>query len=198
MLKKLFNCVWGHVRSCHARTLYLIRVHRAQLILKHHNVQFGAGCFGNDLHICNHGNIVLGSSIVLHSYPNGSIYRTAINTYLPDAVVTIGDNCRLNGIIIHCNQRVTVGANCMFGPGTVIVDNDSHRVCISYFERMKQPLSKPIVIGNNVWVGMNCIILKGVTIGANAIIAAGSVVTKDVPANCLYGGNPAHLIRTLV
>ena len=58
-------------------------------------------------------------------------------------------------------------------------------------------ISSPIVIEDDVFIGVNCIILKGVTIGARSIIAAGSVVTKSIPADCIAGGNPAKVIRLL-
>ncbi|MCH4017747.1 MAG: hypothetical protein LKE74_04740 [Prevotella sp.] len=54
---------------------------------------------------------------------------------------------------------------------------------------------QPIVIGNDVWLGANCLILKGVTIGARTIIGAGSVVTKDIPADCIAAGNPCEVIK---
>ena len=57
--------------------------------------------------------------------------------------------------------------------------------------------SKPIIIHSNVWIGMNCIILKGVTIGQGAIVAAGSVITKDVPPWTIVGGNPARAIKEI-
>lgn len=85
----------------------------------------------------------------------------------------------------------------MFGPGTKIVDNDSHRISIDVIERRKTPNSAPIIIGDNVWVGMNALILKGVEIGENAIVAAYSVVTKNVPENTLVAGNPAKILKTL-
>ncbi|MBC8770466.1 acyltransferase [Arenibacter sp. BSSL-BM3] len=85
----------------------------------------------------------------------------------------------------------------MFGPGTKIVDNDSHRISIDINERRKAPKSNPIIIEDNVWIGMNSLVLKGVCIGKNSIVAAHSVVTKNVPENVLVGGNPAKIIKTL-
>ncbi len=89
--------------------------------------------------------------------------------------------------------KVKIGDFCMFGPGSKLVDNNSHRTSIDIKERRKPPNSDPITIGKNVWLGMNSLILKGVTIGDNAIIAAYSVVTKDVPANILVAGNSAKI-----
>ncbi|MCE0555601.1 acyltransferase [Motilimonas sp. E26] len=85
----------------------------------------------------------------------------------------------------------------MFGPGCKIVDNDSHRTSIDVMKRREPPESSPIIIRNNVWVGMNSLILKGVEIGENSIVAANSVVTKSVPKNTLVAGNPARIIKKL-
>ena len=73
----------------------------------------------------------------------------------------------------------------------MIRDSDNHTIV-----RDGYTPTAPIKIGNHVWIGVNCTILKGVTIGDGAIIAAGSVVTKDVPAHSLVGGVPAKVIRT--
>lgn len=72
----------------------------------------------------------------------------------------------------------------------IIRDSDNHTIHYDGFEK-----SKPIIIGNHVWIGMRATILKGVTIGDGAIIAAGAVVTKDVPARCLVAGVPARVIK---
>lgn len=165
--------------------------------LRLNNVASQARVSGNNFYIFNKGKIIIGNNVSLNSFPNGSIYRTALSTYFRDSVITIGNGSKLNGLIIHCNERVSIGNNCMFGPGTVICDNDSHNVVIDYLKRNRLPVSRPIVIKENVWIGMSCIILKGVCIGENSIIAAGSLVTKDVPSNCLYGGHPARFIKNL-
>lgn len=153
--------------------------------------------YGNDAYVNNIGTISIGKNVWLNSYPNGSTFRTALNTYLPNASIIIGDRCKVNGTILHANDRIILGDDVRIGPGTVICDNDSHRVALSVSERNLPPKSAPIIIGNNVWIGMNCIILKGVCIGDNSIIAAGSVVTKNVEANVIYGGNPAKRIKKL-
>ena len=78
------------------------------------------------------------------------------------------------------------------------MDNNSHAVTTDHNKRETGRVGEsPVIIGNNVWIGMRSIVLKGVTIGNNSIIAAGSIVTKDVPSNCLVGGNPAKFIKSI-
>jgi acetyltransferase-like isoleucine patch superfamily enzyme len=165
--------------------------------LRANRVKFHYRVLGNSFYIHNEGSISLGEKVSLHSYPNGTSYRTALTTYFPEAVIEIGNNCNINGTVIHCNQLVKIGNNCMFGPGTVICDNDSHRISKDPVERRKKAVSIPIIFKDNVWIGMNCLILKGVTIGENSIVAAGSVVVNDVPPNSIAGGNPARVLKEI-
>lgn len=165
--------------------------------LKINRVRFNYRVLGNSFYINNIGNIRIGAKVQLHSFPDGTCYRTALSTYFKEAEIIIGNQCAINGTVIHANELVKIGNRCIFGPGTIVSDNDSHRVVRDYETRHTKPVSKPIVIEDNVWIGMNCVIMKGVTIGENSIIAAGSVVTKNVPPNCVYGGNPAKFIKAL-
>lgn len=86
----------------------------------------------------------------------------------------------------------------IIGPNTIIVDSDFHSIWPpeNRCNTMGYENDKAVTIGKNVWIGMNCIILKGVTVGENSVIAAGSIVTKDIPPNVLVGGNPAKIIRS--
>ena len=163
-----------------------------------HGVNFHYKVLGKSFYIQNKGEIILGRSVSLNSFPNGSSFRTALNTYLPEARIEIGIHCKLNGTVIHSNELVKIGDHCLFGPGTILCDNDSHKVSKDPAIRRTKPVSCPILIEENVWVGMNCIIMKGVTIGRNSIIAAGSVVVKNVTENTLVGGNPAKFIKEIL
>ena len=90
--------------------------------------------------------------------------------------------------------NIEVGELCMFSYGITLRNHDSHRI-INPNDGSVMNSPKDIVLGKHVWVAQNATILKGVTIGNNSIIAAGSVVTKSIPANEIWGGNPAVFIR---
>lgn len=96
-----------------------------------------------------------------------------------------------NNLIIS-KKSVTLGKNCAIAFGVTIADHDFHK---TYKNGNENPETLPIVIGDDVWIGMNATILKGVTIGNGAVIAAGSVVTKDVPAQSMVAGVPAKIIK---
>jgi acetyltransferase-like isoleucine patch superfamily enzyme len=85
-----------------------------------------------------------------------------------------------------------LGANCLIGAGTLILDSDFHG--LGPHLRHTTGTSRPVILAANVWVGARVLILKGVRVGTNAVIAAGSVVTKDVPSDSIVGGNPARVI----
>ena len=91
-------------------------------------------------------------------------------------------------------DQITIGDACMFAHGAYISDADWHGI----YDR-SEPVgkTKPVVLKDNVWIGDSAIVCKGVTIGENSIIGAGAVVTKDVPPNCVFAGNPAKLVKVL-
>ncbi|MCJ7570854.1 MAG: acyltransferase [Candidatus Thermoplasmatota archaeon] len=168
------------------------------LNLRIHGVVYGDKLRGNKCLIKNDGKIELGNNVSLNSYPRGQLFKTGLFTYLENSVIKIGNNCRLNGTTVYSRNKIIIGNDCMFGPGVVILDNDSHNPSIDpIIRRSGEIADSPVIIGNNVWIGMRSIIMKGVHIGDNSIIAAGSIVTKNVPDNQLFGGNPATFIKML-
>lgn len=121
---------------------------------------------------------------------NVRLYQ-GVGLYLdqPGATISIGNGTYLNRRTeITCKSNVTIGDDCAISWDVLITDTDYHQFMAS------DPVG-PVKIGNNVWIGAKAIILKGVTIGDGAVIAAGSVVTKDVPAAALVRGNPATVVR---
>lgn len=107
--------------------------------------------------------------------------------------IIIGDNTAIGDRTeIHAGSLVEIGSNCNISWDVCIMDRDYHKLNSQY------EVINPVKIEDNVWIGCNAIILKGVTVGQGAVIAAGSVVTKDVPAGALVGGNPAKIIKEKV
>lgn len=110
--------------------------------------------------------------------------------------ITIGDNFYANMDCIFLDvNRVTIGNNVMVGPRVGFYTAGHPIVADIRIEDLE--FGSPIVVEDNVWIGGSAVILPGVTIGKNAIVGAGAVVTKDVPANSIVGGNPAKVIRMI-
>lgn len=93
---------------------------------------------------------------------------------------------------IHVGERVTIGSGTLISWDCCIMDRDYHAINSDIEKTM------PVSIGDHVWIGCNSIILKGVTIGDGAVVAAGAVVTRSVPSGALVGGNPARVIKEKV
>ena len=117
----------------------------------------------------------------------------------PKGVLTIGDNVGMSNATIVADESVTIGNNVMIGGGVQIFDTNFHSTDPSIrtggHETRADVKTAPVVIGDNVFIGTNSIICKGVTIGDHAIIAAGSIVVKSIPAGEVCGGNPAIKIK---
>ncbi len=152
--------------------------------------------------------IILGDKVVLNSdFKNSNTALTYKCTLVCglEGVIEIGDNSQLNGVAVTAYKKVTIGKNCQIASCTFIADTDFHPVNAE--ARLMEVLGHKIdfnlvaksevVIGDNVWIGWGVSILKGVHVGDNSIIAAGSVVINDVPANSLVAGNPATVKKSL-
>jgi len=103
--------------------------------------------------------------------------------------VFIGNNCEFN-----ISKSIDIGHHAMIASGCKFIDHD-HGTNINSIMNIQKPITSPIIIGEEVWIGVNCIILKGVTIGRGAVIAAGSVVRTNVGEYEIVGGVPAKLIK---
>lgn len=109
-----------------------------------------------------------------------------------NATLTIGSGFINNGLKMSCFNKIEIGDDVAISENVTIRDSDDHYI------DSRATNSAPVIIGNNVWIGMNTIILKGVTIGDGAVVAAGSVVTKNVSPYTLVAGIPACVKRTNV
>ena len=165
---------------------------------------FSARCttVGKGLRLPNGMPLVVGDHLKIHIGDNVSIFRSTIGAskVFDEPILKVGNNSLIGyGTVISVAERVVIGSDTMIAPNCIIMDSDDHPV--SPQKRLtKEPVDisdiKPVKIGNNVWIGAYCSILKGVTIGDNSIIATHSVLSnKHVPANTIYAGYPARPVR---
>lgn len=140
-------------------------------------------------------SIVIGDNCVFRSGHTSNligINRPCIlSAFEAKSVLTIGKNCGLSGTVIGCFSEITIGNNVLCGANTLITDSDWH------LDNNRTNGPSPIHIADNVWLGANVTVLKGVSIGKNAIIGASSVVTKSIPDNVIAAGNPCKVLREL-
>lgn len=126
---------------------------------------------------------------------------TVLRTLNADATILIGDDTGLSGTVVCAAIGVEIGDRCLVGADVTIVDTDFHPVAPwrdrRYAARPEAKESDRIVIGSDVFIGTQSIILKGVTIGDGAVVGAGSVVTANVPATTIVAGNPARTIGSV-
>ena len=104
------------------------------------------------------------------------------------AKISIGDNCRINGAYIHAQKSIVIGKNCVIATGVNIIDSNGHQVK-SLNRTIGRDNPEDIIIGDNVWIGMNATILKGTMIGDNSIVTAGSVIKGIVPPDSIASTN---------
>ncbi len=139
--------------------------------------------------------IIIGDAVSLFSAkwanPLRPARRLSLVTLNPNASITIGNDVGISSSVITCASSIKIGDGTLVGADCVITDTDFHSVPLS---KEEPPRTKPVVIGNSVFIGTRCLILKGVEIGDGAVIGAGSVVSTSIPANSVAAGNPARII----
>jgi acetyltransferase-like isoleucine patch superfamily enzyme len=171
------------------------------------NVQFGDGFYCESAQIFRFlrnpqpGAVVLGNHV--------SCYAGCSFAIGQKGSCQVGDFTLLNGALIMAEERIEIGSHCLISWNVGIADSDFHPLAPAqrlidaqalapfFKDRPARPKleTAPVVIGDNVWIGMNAIVLKGVTIGENSVVAAGAVVTKSVPSNTVVAGNPAVIVK---
>ncbi len=136
--------------------------------------------------------IKIGNNFVCASkLKSNIIYRACSIITFGDSKLEIGSNVGISGGIIACFKNIKIGDNVRLGGNCVIMDGDFH------LDDYRAGDPRPILIKDNAWIGMDVKVLKGVTIGENSIIGAGSIVVKDIPANVIAAGNPCKVIKHL-
>lgn len=142
------------------------------------------------------GDIIVGSCCIFRSRTTSNMiglnHKCIISTsdsakFMPK--ITIGDNCGFSGVSIRCFKSISIGNNVRVGANCLIIDGDGH------FSDERTSPPENIVIEDNVFIGTDCIIRKGVTIGRNSVIGMRSMVLHDIPAYSVAVGSPAKVIK---
>lgn len=164
------------------------------------------------VYVLGKGNVSIGDDFVFTSggchNPICRNIRGAMFVPFPESRIEIGDRVGISSACLWAKERITIGNDVNIGGDCLIMDNDAHPHDFmerrrAYAENVGEDVynkkipTAPVEIGDDVWIGARCQILKGVHIGARSIIAAGSVVTKDIPADCIAGGNPCKILRKM-
>lgn len=146
--------------------------------------------------------ITIGNNLELRSWyrsnPLAPEHPVVLSTRNAGALIEIGDHCGFTGAVVVAAEKVSIGDRVIFGANAVVADTDFHPIdpAIRRIDTLRAKHA-PVVIEDDVFVGMSAIILKGVRIGAGSTIGAGSVVVKDVPPNSIVAGNPAKIVKTI-
>ena len=147
-------------------------------------------------------NIKLGGGNINSSFTSNmlGLWQRTIMVARYGGKIEIGDGFGISGTTIYSTSSITIGKNATIGANCKIIDNDFHPLDPEQRRlnlNKEHTARKPIRIGDNCFIGMNSIILKGTTIGNNVVVGAGSVVHGTFPDNCIIAGNPARIIRQI-
>lgn len=147
-----------------------------------------------------HSRMAFGSNLQLRSSvrsnPLGANHPVILCTWQAGAVLEIGDSFSMTGGAICAVSSIIVGDNVVVGANTTIVDADFHPMEASQRALIDGAVA-PVVIEDDVFIGMNCLVLKGVVIGRGSVVGAGSVVTGNIPSGVITAGNPARVVRAV-
>lgn len=173
------------------------------------NVEFGTGFYCESAQVFRNFRSERPRAVVLGDHV--SCYAGCSFAIGEKGRCSVGSFTVLNGALLMCEERIEIGSHCLISWNVGIADGDFHPLDPEERRRDTEALAPyygkrparapgrtaPVIIGDNVWIGMNAIVLRGVTIGENSVVAAGSVVTKNVPANVVIAGNPAVVRKEL-
>ncbi len=171
------------------------------------NVIFGEGFYCETTQIFRHLRATAPGAVRIGNHV--SCYAGCSFAVGEKGTCSIGDFTLMNGALVMAEERIEIGSHCLISWNVGIADSDFHPLepaqrlidaqALAPFFKDRPPRPElrtmPVIIADNVWIGMNATILKGVTIGENSVVAAGAVVTKSVPANVVVAGNPAIVIK---
>lgn len=196
----VFKTLWAYVRIPHSRATSIVVAKDVIINLaKSARIQVMMGRFligesdAPTRQRTRKTEITLADNAQLTLHGDVILYEGVGVRVTEGAKLSMGDHTYINrSASIDCTQDITIGDYCAISDNVQILDSDFHPIT---YNGETSTMSKPVHIGNHVWIGRSAIILKGVTIGDGAIVGAGSIVTRDVPARCLVAGTPAKVIR---
>ena len=141
-------------------------------------------------------NVIINSS--LNSNPVGGQTRTII-VIKSGAELHINNGARISNSTFYVSKRINIGENAYIGANCQIYDTDFHSIILENRIKIPDPdvKSSEVIISDGAFIGAHAIVLKGVTIGENSVIGAGSIVTKDIPSDEVWAGNPAKFVKKL-
>jgi acetyltransferase-like isoleucine patch superfamily enzyme len=189
------------LRESWERIVKRIEYIRTYIVLKRNRVEIGKGSIQNINgvpFIINCGTCVIGDRVTLNSkYSANAIGgQTFLSIVVKEnAKLVIDDDSGISNSAIYCAQDIYIGKKVSIGGDCKIYDTDFHSIHLS--ERNTNVKTSPVIIKDGVFIGTGAIILKGVTIGTESVIGAGSVVTKNIPDYEVWAGNPAKFIKKL-
>jgi acetyltransferase-like isoleucine patch superfamily enzyme len=153
--------------------------------------------------IAPRARITLGNDVLINSRydsnPAGIPHPTILAALEPHSSIVIGDGTGISGASLVARRSITVGGRVLIGSGACVWDSDFHPLAAGRrrVHPTRDAVSAPVVICDDAFVGAQSLVLKGVTVGYRAVIGAGAVVTKDVDADTIVGGNPARVLGTV-
>ncbi len=166
----------------------LVAVIRARIVLRGCTLDGPRVRLRGNPHVSAKGRVRIGDNVSIHSF----LHRVQLSAG-KGAELTIGEDTFINnGVVLSAREKVHIGKRVQIAPHVIAMDCDYHGV----EDRSESPTA-PIIVEDDVWLATRCTLLKGVRIGRGSVVAAGAVVTKDVPPYTLVGGVPARPIRSL-
>lgn len=172
--------------------IYVISILNKLKFILNPNIKLGKNVICSKLTIKGPGKVIIEDNCNLWSFAE----KCELYTYSKEATIHIKENTRINGATIQARKNITIGKDCRIG-SALIMDNDFHNSSPEKRHSKSEIPTKPVEIGNNVWLCGRTIILKGVKVGENSVVGIGSVVPKSIPANKVAAGNPARIVKDL-
>lgn len=180
--------------------IVLLKIRNRKIIKEHKlNISFESLIAFQNVYFYDKGGYYKIGKNVQFGYPIGGRFKNGyceLQARTPNSIIEIGNNTAINNnFMAISSERITIGKNCRLGINCEMMDFDAR----SIDPGMRSQVGKiaQIIIEDNVWIGNNVTILSGCTVGKNSVIAAGAVVTRSIPADCVAGGVPARIIKEI-